>query len=143
MEILKYGLMVGITALGGTYFGLVDGSETKALIEERQFDQADISRMNVCKRALIKASVYFDESTDADGCACIVATIKQEIPEPMRDLAHALDALDSYSVGAGFTEIQYANALEDIGLEFNQSAQDVQLLKDQVNGLINACAVQS
>lgn len=139
-EYLKYGAIIGMTALGGAYVGLDDKAETEAVLAQYAFAGKDLERFNVCKVAMIKSGAYYDDSSDAGGCACTVAEVKASFPESQRDLAHDIDALDSYSTGLQYSEVKYTSELKKIASKHNVTYAKVKPVEDRVYKIISYCA---
>lgn len=143
LDYFKYGAVIGITALGGAYAGMSDKAETEAVLAKYQFVGKDLERFNVCKVAMIKANVYYDDSTDAGGCACTVAEIKERFPESERDVAHAIDALDAYSVGENYSEEKFNAEVKRISANYRIPEGKMQPMVKKVYKIIEHCSASN
>jgi hypothetical protein len=123
------------------YGSYTDNLETKAALVDYQFSETDLARFGVCKGAMRKYGLEFEENNPASGCACIVAGVKDQVQERQRDAAHELDALDSWASGSSVASPElYSTKAEAIRVKYDLSDPQMTRLSGTVDGIVETCS---
>jgi hypothetical protein len=120
MALVKWvgGLVLGLGIAG--YGHYADVQDTKMVLAKYNFSEVEKTRFKICHSAMASSDVSFDDTTNAGGCGCIVTSIRDSFAEQDRNMAHELDALDSWTMGTNATEQGYQTRLKAISVKYSQ-----------------------